>query len=150
MKNDLTLLFSNDSEISSILDDEDYNGEYSNIVVKDKYEVLPEISYPMITIEELMNEEVNRYTDDSGENISYAAYQFEISAKQDKRFTAKENVVRIREIIDYLMKTDTYRCLRRISTPQIVPKKSDSNVMLGFLRYDCHIDIKKNIIYRRY
>lgn len=104
----------------------------------------------MIAIEEMVNEEVNRYTDDSGENISYAAYQFEVSAKQDLRFSAKENVLRIREIIDSLMKTDTYRCLRRMSASPIIPKKSDSNVMVGYLRYDCHIDIKNNIIYRRY
>ena len=130
--------------------DENYNGEYSNITVKDQYEVLPKISYPMIAIEEMANEEVNRYTDDSGENISYNAYQFEISAKQDKRFTAKENVVRIREIIDSVMENSTYRCLRRISASPIIPKKSDNNVILGYLRYECHIDIKNNIIYRRY
>lgn len=111
---------------------------------------MPKISYPMIAIEEMANEEVNRYTDDSGENISYNAYQFEISAKQDKRFTAKKNVVRIREIVDSLMKNDTYRCLRRMSASPIIPKKSDNNVILGYLRYECHIDIKNNIIYRRY
>lgn len=104
----------------------------------------------MITVEEITNEEVNRYTDENGEYISYNAYEFEISAKQSENYTAEENVVRIRQIVDYLMKTDTYRCLRRISAPRIIPKKSDDNVMLGYLRYDCHIDIKNNIIYRRY
>ena len=104
----------------------------------------------MITIEEMVNEEVNRYTDDSGENISYIAYQFEISAKQSSTKTAKENVVAIRDKVDSLMKNDTYRCLRRITSSPITPKKSDNNVMVGYLRYDCHVDIKRNIIYRRY
>ena len=104
----------------------------------------------MVTIEEMTNEEVNRYTDDGGENISYWAGQFEISAKQSSTRTAKENVKIIRDKIDSVMKNDTYRCLRRIVSSPITPKKSDSNVMVGYLRYDCYIDIKKNIIYRRY
>lgn len=104
----------------------------------------------MVTVEEMVNEEVNRYTDDSGENISYAAYQIEVSAKQSSTLTAKENVKIIRDKIDSLMKNDTYRCLRRITSSPIIPMKSDNNIMVGYLRYDCHIDIKNNIIYRRY
>lgn len=104
----------------------------------------------MITIEEIVNEEVNRYTDDGGENISYVAYQIEISAKQGSVLTARENVQNIRDKVDSLMKNDTYRCLRRITSSRITPMKSDNNIMVGYLRYDCNIDIKKNIIYRRY
>lgn len=104
----------------------------------------------MITIEEIINEEVNRYTDDSGENISYVVYQIEISAKQNSTLSARENVSAIRDKVDSLMKNDTYRCLRRITSSPITPMKSDNNIMVGYLRYDCHIDIKKNIIYRRY
>jgi len=104
----------------------------------------------MITVEEMINEEVNRYTDDSGENVCYVAYQFEINAKQSSTKTAKENVKSIRDKVDSLMKNDTYRCLRRITSSPIIPMKSDNNIMVGYLRYDCHIDIKNNIIYRRY
>ncbi len=104
----------------------------------------------MITIEEIANEEDNKYTDDSGENISYVAYQIEVNAKQSNAFTARENVQNIRNKVDYLMKNDTYRCLRRITSSRITPMKSDNNIMVGYLRYDCNIDIKKNIIYRRY
>lgn len=104
----------------------------------------------MITIEEMVNEEVNQYTDDSGENISYLALQFEISAKQSSTKTARENVETIRDQVDSLMKNDTYRCLRRITSSPITPMKSDNNIMVGYLRYDCHVDIKRNVIYRRY
>ena len=104
----------------------------------------------MITIEEMVNEEVNRYTDDSGENISYLALQFEVSAKQSSTKTARENVETIRDKVDSLMKNDTYRCLRRITSSPITPMKSDNNIMVGYLRYDCHVDIKRNVIYRRY
>ena len=137
IKNDLISFFSNDEN-------------YSNITIKEKYDKYPEITYPMITIEEIVNEEVNRYTDDSGENISYAAYQIEISAKQGNVLTARENVEAIRDKVDSLMKDDTYRCLRRITSSPVIPMKSDNNIMVGYLRYDCHIDIKNNIIYRRY
>lgn len=104
----------------------------------------------MITIEEMINEEVNRYIDDSGENISYLAYQFEISAKQSSTKTATENVKDIRDKIDSFMKNDTYWCLRRTTSSPIIPKKSDNNVMVGYLRYECYVDIKRNVIYRRY
>lgn len=104
----------------------------------------------MITIEEMVNEEVNQYTDDSGENVSYLALQFEISAKQSSTKTARENVEIIRDKVDSLMKNDTYRCLRRITSSPITPMKSDNNIMVGYLRYDCHVDIKRNVIYRRY
>lgn len=137
MKNDLISFFSNDEN-------------YSNITIKEKYEKYPEIKYPMITIEEIVNEEVNRYTDDGGENISYIAYQLEISAKQSSTLTARENVQAIRDRVDALMKNDTYRCLRRITSSPITPMQSDNNIMVGYLRYDCHVDIKRNIIYRRY
>lgn len=137
IQNDLISFFSNEEE-------------YKNITIKDKYEKYPEISYPMITIEEMVNEEVNQYTDDSGENVSYLAYQFEVSAKQSSTRTARENVKVIRDKIDSLMKNDTYRCLRRITSSPITPMKSDNNIMVGYLRYDCHVDIKRNVIYRRY
>lgn len=114
------------------------------------YDIEPSITYPMITIEEMSNEEVNKYTDYSGENISYVSYQFEISAKQTKTHTARENVEIIREYVDTLMKNPTYRCLRRMTCSPITPKRSDDNVMVGYLRYECYIDIKNNIIYRRY
>ena len=44
-------------------------------MVKDKYEVYPEIKYPMVTIEELDNNGVERFWDGDNENVSYLAYQ---------------------------------------------------------------------------
>lgn len=104
----------------------------------------------MITIEEIANEEVNQYTDYYGENISYIAVQIEVSAKQSSTKTARQNVRDILDKVDSLMKNDTYRCLRRINTSPITPMRSDNNIMVGYLRYDCYVDIKNNIIYRRY
>ena len=51
LKVDLQNLFTNN---------EDYP-EYQNTLVKQKYEKYPEITYPIVTIDELNNEAVDRY-----------------------------------------------------------------------------------------
>lgn len=137
LKNDYITLFQN-------------NDEYSNIIVKEKYEKYPKISYPMITIEEINNEDVNQYYDDSGEHVSYLAYQIEINAEQTENYTALQNVDRIGNIIDSYMKEDRYKCMRRIGDFAKSPMSSDNNIMVGYLRYECYVDIKTNTIYRRY
>lgn len=148
LKNDLYELFSDNTIISEYY--ENYNDEYKDIVIKEKYEKYPKISYPMITIEEINNEDINRYYDDSGENVSYLAYQFNINAEQDTNYTAVENVTIIARIIDTYLKGERYRCLRRIGSLVKKPLSTDDNVMTGYLRYDCNLDIKNNVIYRRY
>ena len=138
LKDDFISLFENDAE-------------YSDIIVKPKYELYPKISYPMITIEEINNEDVNQYhNDDNGDPISYLAYQIEINAEQTENHTALENVDNIGNIIDNYMKGDKYRCMRRIGDFAKVPMISDNNIMVGYLRYECYIDKETNTIYRRY
>lgn len=127
------------------------NEEYPDITVKEKYETYPDISYPMIAISELNNEDVNQYhNDNNGDPISYLAYQIEINAEQSESHTALENVTRIGEIVDEYMKGDRYKCMRRIGDFVKVPMISDNNVMVGYLRYECYIDKETNTIYRRY
>ena len=128
------------------------NEEYGDMIVKDKYETYPSIKYPMTTIEEINNEDVNQYHNDNivSDPISYLAYQIEICAEQSENYTALENVKRIGNIIDEYMKTDKYRCMRRIGSFTILPMRSDNNVMIGYLRYECNLDKENNIIYRRY
>lgn len=137
LKNDYITLFQN-------------NDEYSDIIIKEKYEKYPKISYPMITIAEINNEDVNQYYDDSGECVSYLAYQIEINAEQTESYTALQNVDRIGNIIDSYMKEDRYKCMRRIGDFAKSPMSSDNNIMVGYLRYECYVDIKTNTIYRRY
>ena len=38
---------------------------YSSMIVKEKYEVYPNITYPMTTIEEIENEDNQRYFDET-------------------------------------------------------------------------------------
>lgn len=141
-------LFSNDENVTQL--DETYAREYSDITIKEKYEKYPKIKYPMITIEEITNEDNNRYFDDSGENVSYLAYQIELNCEQDNKRTAIGNVKRLANIVDKYMKTDKYRCLHRIGGLSKAPLPTDNNVMVGYLRYECNLDVKNNTIYRRY
>lgn len=123
--------------------------DYSNLLVKEIYEIYPEISYPAITIEEIENEDNARYFDET-ERVSNLGYQFTIHAEQSFNKTAIQNVREIANILDTYLKQPRYRCLRRLGSLTIAPLPSDENVMLGYLRYDCALEIDTNTIYRRY
>lgn len=125
------------------------NGTYSDIVVKEIYEIYPKISYPAITIEEIENEDNQRYFDET-ERVTNLGYQFTIHAEQSRDKTAIQNVREIANILDSYLKEPRYRCLRRIGSLTIVPMNNDKNVMLGYLRYTCCVEVDTNTIYRRY
>lgn len=147
LKNDIKEFFSNTDNVKQV--DENYNGEYSDIIVKERYEKYPKIQYPMITIDEINNEDVQQYFDGT-ERISYLAYQFEINCEQSSTKTALQNVNYVGRLLDGYLKQDRYRCLRRIGDFAKSPLASDNNVMVGYLRYECNLDVKTNTIYRRY
>lgn len=125
------------------------NGTYSDIVIKEIYEIYPKISYPAITIEEIENEDNQQYFDET-ERVTNLGYQFTIHAEQSRDKTAIQNVREIANILDTYLKEPRYRCLRRIGSLTIVPMNNDKNVMLGYLRYDCCVEVDTNTIYRRY
>ena len=139
LKNDLKELFR---------DNEDYT-EYKDIIVKDKYEKYPEITYPIITIDELNNEADDDFFNDSGEQVSYLGYQIRIDCEQTEEHTAWENVEIIGNIVDDYMSGERYYCLRRIGNFAKYPMQNDDNVMVGYLRYEGNVDINTNTIYRR-
>ena len=147
LKNDIKEFFSNTDNVKQV--DENYNGEYSDIIVKKRYKKYPKIQYPMITIDEINNEDVQQYFDGT-ERISYLAYQFEINCEQSSTKTALQNVNYVGRLLDGYLKQDRYRCLRRIGDFAKSPLASDNNVMVGYLRYECNLDVKTNTIYRRY
>ena len=125
------------------------HNEYLNIIVKEKYEKYPEISYPGITIEEIENEDNQRFFDET-ERVSDLGYQFAIYAEQSGTKTAVQNVREIANIIDTYLKGERYRCLRRMGSLAIGPLPTDENVIIGYMRYDCSVEIDTNTIYRRY
>ena len=122
--------------------------EFKNIIVKEQYEKYPKISYPGITLEELENEDNSLFFDET-ERVSNLGYQFTIHAEQSIDKTAVENVRAIAMILDNYLKGPRYRCLRRVGSLTITPSPSDENVMLGYLRYECSVEIDTNTIYRR-
>lgn len=123
--------------------------EYNDILVKEKYDKYPKLRYPGITIDEIENEDDYRYFDET-ERVSNLGYQFDIYSEQSVDKTAVQNVREIAQLLDKYLKGDRYRCLRRIGSLVIVPLPSDDNVMVGYLRYDCSLELGTNTIYRRY
>lgn len=148
MIDDLREVFKDSDFIKTIFPD--YNGEYENIIIKEKYEMYPEIQYPMCTIEEINNSNATRYKDDSGEFASDLGYQFDISCEQSENITAQQNVRRVATIINTYLQGDRYHCLDRIGGLAIKPSISDNNVKTGYLRYNCVVRHDNNTIYRRY
>ena len=123
---------------------------YADMLVKEQYERYPSIRYPMITVGEIANENVNKYWDGDKENVSYLAYQIGIYSEETEDLTAIENVKKLANIIDNYMQGERYKCLRRIGNLSLMPLATDDNVIVGYLRYECNLDINTNTIYRRY
>lgn len=123
--------------------------EYSDILIKEKYEKYPKISYPAITIEEIENEDNDQFFDET-ERVSNLGYQFAIYSEQSLDKTAIQNVRGIADILDTYLKGPRYRCLRRMGSMALAPLPSDENVIIGYLRYECSVEINTNTIYRRY
>ena len=123
--------------------------KYNNILIKEKFEKYPKISYPAITIEEIENEDNSRFFDET-ERVSDLGYQFNIYSEQSLDKTAIQNVREIANILDTYLKGPKYRCMRRLGSPVIAPLPSDDNVMVGYLRYECSVQVDTNTIYRRY
>ena len=125
------------------------DAKYSDILVKEKYEIYPKITYPAVTIEEIQNEDNTRYFDET-ERVSDMGYQFAIYSEQSVDKTAVQNVREIAKIIDTYMKGSRYRCFRRLGSLAMTPRPNDNNVIIGYLRYECSLELDTNTIYRRY
>lgn len=125
------------------------NENYSDMIVKEKYEIYPKITYPGITIEEIQNEDNARFFDET-ERVSDMGYQFAIYAEQSETKTAVQNVRAIAKIVDDYLKGPTYRCFRRLGSLAMTPHPNDNNVIIGYLRYECSLELDTNTIYRRY
>ena len=124
------------------------DNEYSDMLVKEKYEIYPKITYPGITVEEIQNEDNKRFFDET-ERVSNMGYQFAIYSEQSETKTAVQNVRSIAKILDDYLKGPRYRCFRRLGSLVMVPQPSDNNVMIGYLRYECSLELDTNTIYRR-
>lgn len=148
LKEDVTDLFSDSTLVTSFYPD--YNGtDYAETLVKEAYENYPEISYPLITIEEISNTNTNKYWDGT-EFATDLVYQFSINCEQTETKTANENARIMADILDKYMQGERYNCLRRRGFTPPRPSISDPNVKTCYLRYDCSLVASQNTIYRRY
>lgn len=127
----------------------EYPTEVLEMTIKEVYEEIPKIKYPLITIEEINNTEDKNFRNNDGEQVSDLTYQIEIYSRQTTKFQATETVRKIGKIInDYLNNSETYRCLTRIGTPVLLPVTGDKSIMRYVLRYDCKIELNTHTIYQ--
>ena len=118
--------------------------------VKEVYDTQPKIKYPLITVEEITNEEDTKFRNNNGEQISYLVYEISIYSRQTTKYEAPKTVRKIGKLInDYLSSSQKYKCLTRIGTPVLLPSSGDKSVMRYVLRYDCNLDIKGHTIYQK-
>ena len=120
-----------------------------NATVKEAYEMIPEITYPLITIAEIDNSPENRYWNGT-EFATKLAYQFTINCEQSIVHTANQNVRILQYIIDKYLQGERYYCFRRTAFSSPIPSVDDPNIRTGVLRYDCNLVPEENTIYRRY
>lgn len=139
-------------------DNDDYKDMFLNpseaeklpFTVKEVYDTQPKIKYPLITVEEITNEEDTNFRNNNGEQISYLVYEISIYSRQTTKYEAPKTVRKIGKLInDYLSSSLKYRCLTRIGTPALLPSSGDKSIMRYVLRYDCNLDIKGHIIYQK-
>ena len=135
LKDDLQELFYNDAE-------------YNDLIVKTAYEGDEDISYPYVLIEELNNRDVQRFYDGT-EHVIDVGYQFTIFAEQSATKDAITNVRTIINIIKQYMRGERYHALHRVGSSPDAALPGDSNVRIGYMRYDGRINIDDNRIYRR-
>ena len=135
LRDDLETLFSTDTD-------------YPNMMVKTSYEGNEDIDYPYIVVEELDNSDVDRFYDGK-EHVIDVGYQFTIFAEQTEDRDAKTNVRMIMSKIKDYMRGERYHSLHRVGSSPDAALPNDSNVRIGYMRYNGRIDIDTNTIYRR-
>ncbi len=122
------------------------NEDYLNITVKDVYDTLTPIKYPMITIEEIENTENEGYTDNNGEHISDLSYQIECFSRDTKTLQAPKSAELIGFKVNSILGGEKYK-MRRVGVDSSRPLNEDRNTFRYILRYSCSFDLDKDVIY---
>ena len=117
-----------------------------NLTIKEAYNKLPKIQYPMITIEPIDNSEATRYSSNLGEEFSNMAYQINFYTRDIGSMQANEAIVIVVDKINRVL-GEKLRMVR-LSSPVIMPLPADTTVLQCSVRYSCVFDIVRNIIYK--
>lgn len=119
---------------------------YKNMLVKEAYKKLPKTRYPMITIEEIDNSEVESRSTAEGEQTTLLSYQIVDYTRDTEEHEYVEAAKFIANIInDYIM--SNYKMIR-LGAPVVQPYIQDSTVMTCTQRYSCVYDKETNLIYK--
>ena len=124
---------------------------FNNATIKGAYDEIPVVSYPLITIIEILNEDNQRYDDVNGENISDLAYQFDATCGNLPDMLAPDAAMLMSRKIDDFIKNyenGRYRALRRTGRNAVLPLVNDNTKIKSSTTYMCSLDINKNIIYK--
>lgn len=124
---------------------------FNNATIKGAYDEIPVVSYPLITIIEILNEDNQRYDDVNGENISDLAYQFDATCGNLPDMLAPDAAMLMsRKIDDFIKnyKNGRYKALRRTGRNAVLPLINDNTKIKSSTTYMCSLDINKNIIYK--
>jgi len=120
--------------------------DFVDLTVKEVYEKLPKIQYPMITIEELINDEDTRYSSNLGEEFSDMNYQINILTRDVPTMQANEAIRVLANEINKIL-GEEFKMVRQSSSP-ILPLPNDTTILQYSMRYSCVFDIIRNIIYK--
>ena len=124
---------------------------FKNVTIKGAYDEIPKVSYPLITILEILNEDNQRYDDIKGENISDLGYQFDATTGNLPEMLATDAAMLMSRKIDNFIRTyenGRYRALRRTGRSAVLPLVNDNTKIKSSTTYMCSLDINKNIIYK--
>ena len=129
--------------------------DFTNVTIKGAYDETPVISYPIITVLEILNQDNTRYDDINGENISDLGYQFDsicgnISINGDILLATQAATLLSHKIDEFIRTYENgrYKALRRTSRSAVLPLPNDNTKIMSSTTYTCSLDINKNIIYK--
>lgn len=142
---DETLMYQLKDDLQDLFDE---SIDFQDVEVLTSYEDFHDIHYPCVIIYELENSPNDLYYD-MQEHVVDVSYQFTIMS--ENRF-GEDAVKRVMLIMDYItkyMRGRKYTSLQKIMSTGVQKHPNDSNVKVGYMRYQGCINIDTNTIYRR-
>lgn len=109
---------------------------------------MPKMKYPGIAVQETVNVENRRYTDNEGIHVVDLTYQIECFTRSHEGYEAKDMVCLMGDRVNQVLTGKNYK-LTRVATPSLLPLLSEKNIMKYSLRYECSLDIDTHTIYKR-
>ena len=123
--------------------------EYKKTIIKEIYQPIPKGVYPLITVEEIDNDEIVERTTASGERTTLLSYQITCYSRDTKQCNYADSVKKMAKIIDNFI-AENYQMKRSTSANNLKPYIYDQTVMTCTLRYSCIYDKETNLIYKYY